>query len=305
MSQGLQEKSAARLAPERWSKWVLGRRFGNDENAVKQTERFLWPIREHVVQLARVGEGDVVLDIGSRDGYMGLRSLELVGDTGKVIFTEQSTELLDVCRASVREQGLEHRAEFREMAADDLSSFADGSVDVVIMRSILNYVPDKARTLSEFHRVLRPGGRLGLIQMYPAPNGPGQLLGYSVPEVEDLAAKVRAVQESYKPLTYEGFDEHELLAWIEGAGFRRIDLHHETEISDVSDWPAPDWDKAKSIAAGPDQPTLEEAIDEALTPEESQRLIAHLRPEVEGGRRAVRFPKSYVGAVRTAPLPAE
>lgn len=302
MAQGTHEKSVPRIGPERWSKWVLGRRFGNDEAASKQTDRFLWPIREHVMQLADVRAGDVVLDIGSRDGYMGTRSLELVGDEGKVIFTEQSPELLEVCRQAAAAAGLAHRAEFRSMAPDDLGSFADGSVDVVIMRSILNYIPDKVGTLAQFHRVLRPGGRLGFVQMYPAPVLPGTLLGYQVPEVEHLASRVRAVFDASKPLTYEGFDERELLGWIEQVGFRKIDIHHEIEISDTSDWPVPVWDKAKLTAAGPDQPTLQEAIDEALSPEEAELLISHLRPEVEGGRRHVRFPKTYLGAVRTAPL---
>jgi arsenite methyltransferase len=302
MSQTTQGRSLPRIDAQHWSKWVLERRFGNDKDAGKQTDKFLWPIREQVVRLATVGDGDVVLDIGSRDGYMGLRSLELVGDGGRVIFTEQSPELLDVCREAARATGLEHRAEFRVMAPDDLSSFADGSVDVVVMRSILNYIPDKVGAFAQYHRVLRPGGRLGFVQMYPSPVWPGTVRGYQVPGVEHLASRVRAVFEAHKPLTYEGFDERDLLGWLREVGFRTIDMHHEVEISDTSDWPAPVWDKAKSAAAGPDQPSIQEAIDEALSPAEAEELIAHLRPEVESGRRHVWFPKTFVGAVRTAPL---
>jgi ubiquinone/menaquinone biosynthesis C-methylase UbiE len=300
-------RSIPRTGPERWSKWVLERRFGNDDEASKKTDAFLWPIREHVVGLAGVRAGDVVLDIGSRDGYMGLRSLELVGDEGRVIFTEQSDELLDTCRAAARSVGLDHRAEFRRMAPDDLAEIADGSVDVVIMRSILNYVPDKLGALAQFHRVLRPGGRLGFVQMYPAPasEDEGSVLGYQVPELEHLAARVRAVFDNHKPLTYEGFDERDLLGWLRAVGFAKIDMHHEIEIAETSDWPIPVWEKASQVAAGPDQPTLQEAIDEALSPDEAAELIARLRPEVEGGRRHVWFPKTYVGAVRSLPLDRE
>jgi len=46
--------------------------------------------------------------------------------------------------------------------AEDLSAFADGSFDVVYLNSVFHWVTDKPKALSEIHRVLKPGGRLGL-----------------------------------------------------------------------------------------------------------------------------------------------
>jgi hypothetical protein len=136
--------------------------------------------------------------------------------------------------------------------------------------------------------------------MYARRQNPGEFNGYRLPAVADLTDRVQAVLEGARPRTYSGFDERDLLAWIEDAGFKKLDLHHEVEISDTSDWPVPDWERAQLVAAGPDQPSMIEAIRTALTAEEAERFIAVLRPEVEGGRRGVRFPKTYGGAVRGA-----
>ncbi|MEO3755618.1 methyltransferase domain-containing protein [Streptomyces sp. B6B3] len=289
------------VSPDRWARWVLERRFGGNEQARRKTDAFLAPIRARIMALAEVRPGDTVLDIASRDGYLGLAALESVGDTGTVVFTERSAELLEACRKNVQDAGLAHRAEFLRLQPDDLSPVGSGEVDVVLMRSILNYVPDRQRALREYHRVLLPGGRLSFIQMFPGPVVPGRLLGYRTEGVDHLAARVRDVLLAHRPDTYADWDERQLLTWVEAAGFRTISMLHETEISDTSDWPLPVWDEARKIAAGPDQPTLQEAIDEALTPAEAAELIAVLRVEVEAGRRAVRFPRTYVRAVRSQP----
>jgi len=56
------------------------------------------------------------------------------------------------------------RCEFVHASAEDLSVLEDASVDVVTTRSVLIYVPDKRRTFEEFHRVLKPGGRLSIFE---------------------------------------------------------------------------------------------------------------------------------------------
>jgi len=288
-----------KVSADRWSAWVTNRRFGGDDEAKRKTDQFLEPIREHVLSLARIRPGDRVLDIASRDGYIALGAIERVGDEGRVTFTERSEDLLKICREQVRAAGLEHRAEFRILQPEALDEVPDSAFDVVLMRSLLNYVPDKAGTIRAFHRVLKPGGRFAFVQMYATRQNPGEFNGYRLPAVADLTERVQAVFEGARPQTYSDFDERDLLGWIEGAGFAKVDLHHEIEISDTSDWPVPDWERAQLVAAGPDQPSMIEAISTALTPDEAGRFIAALRPEVEGGRRGVRFPKTYGGAVRS------
>jgi len=56
------------------------------------------------------------------------------------------------------------RAEFVRAAAEDLSSIPDASVDVVTTRSVLIHAQDKDAAFREFHRVLRPEGRLSIFE---------------------------------------------------------------------------------------------------------------------------------------------
>ena len=53
---------------------------------------------------------------------------------------------------------------FVRAAAEDLSTIADASADVVTTRSVLIYVDDKAAAFRAFHRVLKPGGRLSIFE---------------------------------------------------------------------------------------------------------------------------------------------
>jgi hypothetical protein len=70
------------VSPDRWARWVLERRFGGSARAREKTDAFLSPIRARVMAMAGIQPGDTVLDIASRDGYLGLAALEHTGDTG-------------------------------------------------------------------------------------------------------------------------------------------------------------------------------------------------------------------------------
>jgi SAM-dependent methyltransferase len=74
---------------------------------------------------------------------------------------------IDVNPAGVRNAGalaaragLAGRAEFRVADAGDRLPFADASFDAVVSNDAMCHVPDRARALAEWHRVLRPGGRM-------------------------------------------------------------------------------------------------------------------------------------------------
>src|SRR5438552_3003868 len=113
-----------------------------------------------VLEGAAIREGDVVLDVGAGDGLIAFGALRLVGETGKVVFSDVSQDLLDVSRGLARELDAVDRCEFVLARAEDLAPIADESVDVVTTRSVVIYVEEKQRAFDAFHRVLRPGGRL-------------------------------------------------------------------------------------------------------------------------------------------------
>ena len=126
-------------------------RFAGDP-AVREhvLTELLYPVRDTVLDKAKLRPGDTVLDVGAGDGLIAFGALERLGPSGQVIFSDISQDLLDHCRAAAAEEGLLDRCRFVLASADSLTDMADASVDVVTTRSVLIYVKDKAAALREF-----------------------------------------------------------------------------------------------------------------------------------------------------------
>ena len=157
----------------------------------------LAPVCAKVIVNAALAPGDTVLDVGCGDGLIAFAAAEAVGPTGKVIFSDVSSDLLDRCRELAAQRGLLDRCRFVQAPASGLLGIDDEAVDAVTLRSVLIYEPDKATALAEFHRVLRPGGRLSLfepINRYSRPFG-----GYEFGPVTELLAKIRQIYETIQP----------------------------------------------------------------------------------------------------------
>jgi SAM-dependent methyltransferase len=137
-----QSNYASRTVSEldRWARWLLDTRFGGDAEELERTLQNLRPVRDRVLASAEIQEGDVVLDVGTGDGLIGFGALELVGERGRVVFSDVSADLLARCREIA--EGTPHgsRCDFLKASADDLAPVADESVDVVTTRSVLIYV---------------------------------------------------------------------------------------------------------------------------------------------------------------------
>jgi arsenite methyltransferase len=288
----------------RWSRWLLRDRFGGDPVALQRTMEFLEPIRDRVLEAADIGPGDVVLDVGCGDGFLGFGALPLVGDNGSIVFSDVSEELVDRCRQIARELGVVDRCTFAAASADSLVGVADGSVDVVLTRSVLIYVEDKAAAFAAFHRVLRPGGRVSLfepINRRGAELNRDTLLGYDATPIPGLAAKLRAVFEAAAPPqgAMMGFDETDLLRVAEAAGFSNIAVNLELSSTDGPAFMGVGWSQLLAISPNPNAPTFGEAIERSLTPDEATRLESYLRPLVEEGRRGrTRHVNAYLTAQR-------
>ncbi|MGO9032851.1 methyltransferase domain-containing protein [Mycobacterium sp.] len=221
---------------------------------------------------------------------------EAVGPTGKVIFSDVSSELLERCRELATQRGLLDRCRFVQAPASDLLGIDDESVDAVMLRSVLIYEPDKAAAFAEFYRVLHPGGRLSLFE--PINHLSKPFGGYDFGPVTELAAKVRKVYEAIQPAESDpmrNFDERDLLALAERAGFE--ELHLQLTI-DVRRTPPCPWTATLHIAANPRLPTLAEAMRQAPNPEEADHLSTHLQPLVERGHGKQRIAVCYLSAPR-------
>jgi hypothetical protein len=150
--------------------------------------------------------------------------------------------------------------------------------------------------------VLRPGGRLSIaepINAFAFPEPEGWLMGYDLREVADLTGKVREQMSPPGESTLVDFDERDLLAWAEAAGFDPLRLDYEARLERGS-WMNGSWERVLNLAGNPLAPTLGEAIDRALTPKERERFEAHLRPLVESNAGRGRWAFAFLRGVKPA-----
>jgi arsenite methyltransferase len=112
------------------------------------------------VAVAELRSGETVLDLGSGGGIDVLLSARRVGPTGKAYGVDMTDEMLDLARANAQKAGVTN-VEFLKGAIEDVPLPA-GTVDVVISNCVVNLSTDKPAVFAEIHRVLKPGGRLGI-----------------------------------------------------------------------------------------------------------------------------------------------
>ncbi len=112
------------------------------------------------IAVADLRPGEVVLDLGSGGGIDVLLSARRVGPTGKAYGVDFTSEMLALARRNAAEAGATN-VEFLEGAIETVP-LPDGSVDVVISNCVINLSVDKPTVFAEMHRLLRPGGRIGV-----------------------------------------------------------------------------------------------------------------------------------------------
>ncbi|MFY2561840.1 bifunctional demethylmenaquinone methyltransferase/2-methoxy-6-polyprenyl-1,4-benzoquinol methylase UbiE [Corallococcus terminator] len=125
----------------------------------------LW--RRTAVRLSRAKEGDSVLDCASGTGDLALVFKRKVGSNGRVMGTDFCPEMLESAPAKAAKAGLQ--VDFQVADAMALP-FADNSFDVASIAFGIRNVDDPVKCLSEMGRVVKPGGRVVVLE-FGQPNG--------------------------------------------------------------------------------------------------------------------------------------
>jgi demethylmenaquinone methyltransferase/2-methoxy-6-polyprenyl-1,4-benzoquinol methylase len=121
----------------------------------------LW--KRQAMALCALRPGERVLDVATGTGDLAFLEKAAVGPEGQVVGVDSCPAMLAVARG--RELGA---VDFQEGDATDLA-FPDALFDVVTIGFGLRNVADRGRALREFRRVLRPGGRLMVLD-FSTPN---------------------------------------------------------------------------------------------------------------------------------------
>jgi arsenite methyltransferase len=264
--------------------------------------RRLESVRDLILDRAEIRTGDTVLDAGTGQGLLGLQALERTGPGGHVIFSDVSAPALDDCRLEVQRLSASDRSRFVVASATDLSAIATASVDVIVERAVLLFIEDRGRVFSEYHRVLRPGGRLSLaepLNSWMSADRPGYLWGYDVTAALDLERKLHDAERTGAAADDDllcGFDDRDLVAMAHAAGFERIEV--QTELALAAPPTRDDVDVFLDTAPNPLAPTTRALMAAALSADEATRFTAVLGEALREGRGERRHAMTYLRAWR-------
>jgi SAM-dependent methyltransferase len=126
----------------------------------RHLEQAVAPIHVWLIQELAPRPGDIVLELASGTGELGFKVAGIIGDEGRLISTDFSTEMVEVARRYSAERGIENVG-FQVMDAEAID-LEDDSVDGVLCQSGYMLMADVEGALAETRRVLRPGRRLAM-----------------------------------------------------------------------------------------------------------------------------------------------
>jgi ubiquinone/menaquinone biosynthesis C-methylase UbiE len=148
-------KQAARASYNRLSRWYDVLAGGSERLAA-----------EHGWRQLKLGTGECVLELGPGTGRGLTAAAQAVGIAGRVVGLDLAEGMLRVARARLKAAGLAERVALHHGDAVRLP-YPANIFDVIFMSFTLELfdTPDLGQVLGECRRVLRPGGRLGVVAM--------------------------------------------------------------------------------------------------------------------------------------------
>ena len=188
--------------------------------------------KRFTIELSGIRKGNAVLDIAGGTGDLAARFAELVGPEGRVVLADINGAMLEVGRDKLLDNGRLANIEFVQADAQHLP-FPDDSFDCVTIAFGLRNVTDKDMALRSMLRVLKPGGRLLVLEF----SKPGNSLlsraydTYSFKILPLMGKLVANDSDSYQYLA-ESIrmhpDQQTLKEMMEDAGFGSCEYHNMT-----------------------------------------------------------------------------
>jgi demethylmenaquinone methyltransferase/2-methoxy-6-polyprenyl-1,4-benzoquinol methylase len=190
----------------------------------------LW--KRVTIEMSGVRPGHHVLDIAGGTGDLAAKFSRIVGPEGTVVLADINDSMLKVGRDRLVDRGITDNVRFSQADAQHLP-FPDNTFDVITIAFGLRNVTDKDMALRSMLRVLKPGGKLLVLEFSKPPNSLLSKIydGYSFNVLPKLGKLFANDADSYQYLA-ESIRMHPnqetLLQMMDTAGFENTDYHNMT-----------------------------------------------------------------------------
>lgn len=192
-------------------------------------------IKRFTLELSGLRQGNRVLDLAGGTGDLSIRFSPIVGKEGHVILADINAAMLKVGRDRIIDRGLASNITVAQSDAECLP-FADDCFDCVCIAYGLRNLTRKERALESILRVLKPGGRLLVLEFSKPQNRFISKAYDAFSGLWPIAGKaIVGDKESYRYLV-ESIrvhpDQEALLAMLDGAGF--VDTRFHNVLNGIS-----------------------------------------------------------------------
>ena len=190
----------------------------------------LW--KRFTIELSAVRPGHKVLDIAGGTGDLAYKFSKLVGDDGQVILSDINSSMLNVGRDRLIDLGVNQNVQYVQLDAQHIP-FDDNSFDCITISFGLRNVTDKDLALRSILRVLKPGGRLLVLEFSKPKNALLEKVydQYSFRLLPAIGKLITNDAESYRYLA-ESIrmhpDQETLKNMMADAGFENVEYHNMT-----------------------------------------------------------------------------
>jgi ubiquinone/menaquinone biosynthesis C-methylase UbiE len=146
--------------------------------------RFLSP-PERLISKLDIGSSDVVVDFGCGSGFF---LIPLAKAASRSIGVDVSPRMLERAARLAKKEGI--TIDFLQSDGTEIR-LDDGSVDLILLNHVFHEVEDKPGVLGEFHRILKPSGRLAIVERIHGANGLLAKLSPPLIDEKDLAHDIQ------------------------------------------------------------------------------------------------------------------
>lgn len=190
----------------------------------------LW--KRYTIDCSGVRQGMKVLDIAGGTGDLTAQFSRRVGAEGEVVLADINDAMLKVGRDKLRDRGVVGNVRYVQADAEDLP-FDDNTFDVITIAFGLRNVTDKSKALRSMLRVLKPGGRVLILEFSkPVSATLNQMYDfYSFNILPKMGQVVANDSDSYQYLA-ESIrmhpDQDTLKGMMTDAGYEKVDYQNMT-----------------------------------------------------------------------------